>query len=221
MGYCIPSDLYSYGLPPGGLSLPARLVQDIAGSTATTILTLDGHGLGLNDPIQFRAESGGVLPTGLSSGVVYYAKPVSSSAFSVAASVDGAAKSLTPPVTNVLLVIDPPVQKWIDWAASIIDNFLPAHLVPLSRDAYGDYPAIVIAANADLAVARGLQWSGTGSVNLQDKLKATQQLLDRWAKGVPLRGQGASAQTSGNLAVTRSSSQVDPRRWDPRPGRLP
>ena len=222
MSYCDPSDLYKFGLPPGGFSLPARLVHDIAGATVTAILTLDGHGLALNDPIRFRAEGGGILPTGIIGGTVYYAIPLTSSTFSVAAASGGVARNLTPPVTSALLVRDPPEQEWCDWASAMCDSFMPAHVVPLARDSNGEYPVIVVATAADLAVCRGLQWTGTGSVNLADKLKNAQAMLDRWSKGVPLRGQGASAQVSSNLAITRSAGRVDPRGWDGgNAGRIP
>ena len=88
MGYCERSDVFRW-FPRGGVSNPARFVSAV--SAASETLTVDGHGLQLNDEVTFRAESGGTLPSPLVAGTTYYAIPVTDSTFQVSATSGGAA----------------------------------------------------------------------------------------------------------------------------------
>lgn len=129
--YCDPSDLYAHGVPRGAFPNPGRDVESVD-ATANT-LTLGEHGYALNDPVSFRAEAGGSLPAPLAAGTTYYAIPDTGDTFSVAATEDGSAVNLTS-AGERFVVIDPlPIGAAITWASQIIDDMLPAHVVPIDR----------------------------------------------------------------------------------------
>jgi|SRR5579859_1216043 len=62
---------------------------DCVGVTTTNIFTAPGHSLSVNDPIEFVAAPGGVLPGGISVGTIYYVKTVSGDTFTVSATSAG------------------------------------------------------------------------------------------------------------------------------------
>jgi hypothetical protein len=209
--YCVAADLYSHGLPPGVLPNPGRLLGAV--DTGTEILTLDGHGFRADQVVLFRAEAGGSLPSPLVAGTSYYAIPLTDATFSVAASAGGSAINLTSTGSNVVVVSPLPVDEWIAWASAMVDSFIPAHVVPLSAP----FPALVVSITAELAAARGLAYTGGQSqTSIQDRIIAAQRLLDRWGRGVPIRGSAAPA--SSNLAAVATASDLDPRGWVPSGG---
>lgn len=210
--YCTTSDVYNAGIPRGTLPNPARLIASV--STATNLLTLDGHGLSLGQAIQFRTETG-ALPTPIVEGSTYYALPSSDSAFAISATQSGQAIDLTSAGSDVWLIVPLPFDEWISWASAIVESFLPAHLVPLSAP----YPPIVVSVTADLAASRGLTYVGGTQVDIQARLTNAQKLLDKWANGQPIRG--AIVPPSANLAYSRSGHRADPRGWDRGTGRIP
>lgn len=211
--YCTAADLYTSGLPRGGLPNPGRLVAAVDASS--NILTLDGHGFAADDELVFRAEDGGSLPGGISAGTTYYAKPLTDATFQVAATAVGAAIDLSSTGSSVVVVVQLPIESAIRWASAMVDSFLPAHLVPMTAP----YNELVVATAADLAVARLLAYTGQASTQIADKLAAAQKLLERWAKNFPIRGVNAPA--SAQLAVAGSSTSSDPRGWAPSGGTLP
>lgn len=212
--YCQPADLYDYGLPRGALPNPGRLIESVDANTE--ILTLDGHGFRADAELVFRAEDGGALPTPLVAGTTYYAIPLTDSTFSVAATPAGAAIDLTTSGSLVLVVTPLPFDAAIDWASQMVDDFLPAHVAPL----VAPFPPTIVAVTADLAATRLLAYTGgAGREEIATKLAAAQKLLDRWAKGIPLRG--SSPPPAANLAAVATVSAADPRGWVPEGGTLP
>lgn len=211
--YCTEGDLYKSGLPRGGLPNPGRLISAI--NATTNLFTLDGHGFVADDVLVFRAEDGGSMPSPLVAGTSYYAKPVTDSTFQVAAAGGGAAIDLSTAGASVVVTIDLDLDAAIEWASALIEDFVPAHLVPLSAP----YPTIVIATTADLAVARLLAGTAQAQAQIADKIAAAQKLLERWAKSYPIRG--ANAPASANLAQGSSEAGSDPRGYFRAGGGIP
>lgn len=203
--YCEQSDLYSYGLPRGGLSNPARLVDRTSASADT--FTLDQHALSDGDPVQFRAESGGTLPDPIVEGTEYFAIYVNDNVFQVSATLGGAAVTLTTAGEDVLVTANLPIAAAIDWASELINDMLPAHIVPLTAP----YPAMITMVCAQLAAGKLMANQGNGPTDLAETVKYAQARLERWGKGVPIRG--TNAPDRHNLAVAASAAYKDSRGW--------
>jgi hypothetical protein len=186
-------------------------------SASTEILTLDGHGLTTNDPVTFRAESGGSLPTGLSAGTTYYAIRLTDSTFQVSATVDGSAVNLTTAGSNIFLVRSIPWATAISWASALVDDMVRGHATPISTP----YPQLVVEVAAELASDWLRTWCGVRSVQLADRIVWAQGVLDRWVKTQPIHGTNAPA--SGNTAVRASTTATDVRGWvrDGEQGNIP
>jgi hypothetical protein len=210
--YCSPDDLWDFGVPRGGIPNPGRLAADPPASASTNAVELDGHGFAEGDPVSFRAEGGGSLPSPLVAGTTYYAKPTSESYFQVAASPGGAAIDLTTAGSGVVVNAPLPIDAAIEFASALIDDMLPAHAVPLVEP----YPPIITMTCAELAAAKLAARSGAASVSLTVMADAARKRLERWATGVPVRGTGTSAQTPTNLAQSVTAPALDSRgyrRW--------
>jgi hypothetical protein len=206
--YCEPADLYSYGLPRGAVPNPGRNVASV--NASANALTLDEHGFATDDPVTFRAQSGGSLPAPLVEGTTYYAIVVDDARFSVAASEGGAAIDLTSAGSRVLVISRLPREAAIRWASAIIDQSLPAHAVPLTAP----YPEIVVATCAELAAGKLAGYSGAGAKSLADMIAAANARIAKWAKGVPLRGENTSHQTPTNQAAVAVVPFTDSRGWN-------
>lgn len=206
MAYCDPADLYAYGMPRGAAPSPGRLAGSV--STAENWIELEGHCLALNDRVYFRAESGGSLPSPLAAGTPYYAIPVTESHFRVSASAGGSLVDLISTGARVLVVAPLSADAAISWADRIIDDMLPAHAVPVPSPV----PPIVRMTSAELACGKLLALAGTASRTLAEVVDSAQKRLERWAKGVPIRGTNApvSAQLS---AASAAAAATDSRGW--------
>lgn len=205
--YCEARDVYAHGLPRGAVPNPARLAESV--SSSADAITLSEHGFSLNDPVSFRAEAGGLLPAPLAEGTTYYAVPLDDSRFSVAATEDGAAIDLTTAGANVLVMAPLPMASAITWASHIIDDMLPAHVVPLDVDAI---PEIVRMTCAELAAGKLARYSGAESKPLMEIVDAATKRLERWGKGVPIRG--AVEPPHANLAASTTAPYRDRRGWN-------
>lgn len=206
--YCTAADLHPHGVPRGALSNPGRLAASV--STAQATIELDEHGLALNDLVLFRAEAGGSLPSPLTAGVEYYAIPVGDSHFSVAVVAGGPAIALT--TTGSRLIVIPKITKAaaIQWASAVIDDMLPAHVVPI----VAPVPDVVRMTCAELAAFKLLSLSGGASRTLTQIYDFAKKRLDRWASGVAIRG--TNQPKPSGLAVSASSTysaRTDPRGW--------
>jgi hypothetical protein len=209
MGYCDEADVYAHGLQAGSVPSPARLVVQGADVAANTI-SLDSHGFRLDAEVMFRADQigGASLPSPLVSGVTYYAIPVTSRAFRVAASPGGAAIDLTTAGARVLVVTPVPVDAAIEWASRLLDDVLPAHVVPID---VGNVPEVVRFTCAELAGWKLAARAGTTSVSLSAIYDAARKRLDRWASGVPVRG--APEAPRAGLSAISGGSRRDPLGW--------
>lgn len=207
MGYCVRSDLYSFGLPRGTIPNPGRLVLSV--DTTTNAMALGDHEFATDDPLVFRAEMGGSMPAPLVAGTRYYAIALTDGTFQVAAAQGGAAIDLTTAGSEVLVSSPLPVEESIEWGAGLIDQALVAHAVPLEAP----YPPIVVMANAELAAAKLGLFSGGTSKSLTDIMAAAQKRLETWAKGIPVRGENNAPEQRTNLAVSGTVPYDDPRGW--------
>jgi hypothetical protein len=212
--YCTEADLYDYGLPRGSLPNPGRLVADVEADTE--ILTLDGHGFRTDSELLLRAEAGGSLPSPLVAGTTYYAIVLTSSTFQLSATAGGSAINLTSAGSNIVVTVGLPFTTVIQWASATVDDFLVGHEVPLTAP----YPLTVVNATAQLAITKlEAQTQGLDRQVILDKLEQVQMMLQRWAKGIPVRGNVVP--TSANLAIVSTVSGTDPRGWVPTGGTLP
>ncbi len=209
MNYADPADLYAYGLPRGAAPNQGRPLA--AANTSANTLTLDVHGFALNDPITFRVEGGGTIPAPLVEGTTYFAKPVSESTFQVAAAADGAAIDISAAGTpnRVLAMAALPIDACLQWASRLIDDMLPAHVVPLESPV----PEIVRIACAELAAGKLLTLQGTASASSSAMVAETRKHLERWARGVPIRGDGAQQSAGAAASVSIASAAADSRGW--------
>jgi hypothetical protein len=211
--YCQSADLYDHGLQRSQLPNPGQHVASV--DTAADMLELDGHGLRDDAEVRFRSE-GGTLPAPLVAGTTYYAIVASDSQFQVAAAAAGTAIPLDTAGSNVLLITPPPIDASIRWASALIDDMLPAHVVPL----IAPYPELIIAVTAQLAAANLLAVTqGTGQQDLTDRLERIQRLVSKWAKGTPLRGE--IVPKAAGLSTVAAATATDPRGWIPEGGTLP
>ena len=204
--YCEDSDLYDFGIAAGSIPNPGRRIA--SADASTNALTLDQHGFALNQPVRFRAEASGVLPAPLVAGTEYYVIPLSESAFSVAAAADGAAIDLTSAGSRTLVIGRAPTAAAREWSSRLIDDMLPQHIVPL----VAPFPRIIVMTCAELAAFKLGGRVGTVSKTLTEIADAARKRLERWASGVPLRGEDAPE--PAGLAVSASVPYADPRGWN-------
>lgn len=215
--YATRSDLDDFGgLPDGALSNEGRLVSSV--STAGNTFTLDAHGFVTDEELEVRAVEGGTLPAPLTEGT-YYAIRVSDSVFRLAVIPGGVAIDLTTSGTGGVVVSKPlPIDRHLELYSRWVDDFLPAHMVPLEPDGEGKFPIVVTRLVALLAGKALLNRDGKSSEIVNQTELAAKAQLERWAKGIPIRDTGITA--SANLAVTATlSAATDPRGWGS--GRLP
>lgn len=207
MAYATRRDLYRYGLPRGGLSMPGRLVDQA--SAGSDLITLDGHGFETDDEVLVRAIDGGSIAVPLAEGVTYYAILVTDSTFKLSATPSGAPIDLTSAGENMLVATPLPVHAVLEFYSRFVDAFLPAHAVPMPSP----YDVTVVAIVAELAAKKLLMLSGQTSVALDAAEVAAKAQLERWAKGIALRS-AAPATVATNVAIVDTlGSALDPRGW--------
>lgn len=197
--YCTQSDLYAFGVQRGALANPSRLIHEIAADADA--FTLDVHGFDLNDQVIFRVQTGGTVPDPIVEGATYYAIPVDEYTFQVSATPDGAAIDLTSAGERVQVLAPMPVASAIEWASHIVEDMLPASVVPLEEP----YPPLVVATTAELAAHKLLTRTGSASKVMGEMIDDAQKRLTRWGKGVPVRGEGE--QPPANLAASSKAIQ--------------
>lgn len=204
--YCTESDIFAYALPRGSLTNPARLATSALASS--NAVSLDVHGFVLNDALTFRAEQGGSLPAPLVAGVTYYADPLNDSAFLVLAAPGGSPIDLTTDGDSVLVITPLPFDRACSWASRLLDDMLPAHVVPL----VAPYPEIIVMTAAELAGWKMAGRGGTRAAALSDIVDAAQKRITRWAAGVPVRGVNSPVPRA-NLSVSAAGSTSEAAAW--------
>lgn len=206
--YCSRGDV-TKRLPIGTATSPGGMTaSSLASSDA---LTLDGHGLETDDTVTVRALEGGTLPTPLDASTTYYAIRVDHATFKLAASAGGSAVNLTTNGTDVFVVREPDYDTWIEFYSRWADSFLPQHLVPMGVDE-AVHP-LVRGIVADLTAKRVLNVAGQDSAVLNTAELAAKAQLERFAKGIPLRGASTTASANRAIVSTYSGTTTDPRGW--------
>lgn len=202
--YCAVSKLYDYGLPRGSLANPGRIAASV--DSVADSIELDQHGFSDGDRVRFRAEANGSLPTGLSAGVDYYALPLTESTFSVSLTDGGGAVDLSSTGARVKVIAPLPLDAAISWASRLVDDMLPAALVPLALPV----PPIVEMTTAELAIWKISTRGGSVPKSLGEVFDFAKKRLERWAMGVPIRGENAPEPAGLAASLPRS----DPSGWD-------
>lgn len=203
MSYCVAGDLHAFGLPRGATPNPGRTLH----SAASNVCTLDQHGFATDDAILFAPGGDTTLPAGLAVGTTYYARRLSEHTFAVQATSGGSTITFTDADDPIVVVAPLDVDSAIAWADALIDDMLPAHVVPID----GDVPAIVRMTSAELAAGKLSAVMGCASKSLAETVDQAQRRLERWSKGVPLRG--PDAPEAASLAISATASATDPRGW--------
>jgi hypothetical protein len=171
-------------------------------------ITLDEHGFSDGDELSFRPDGvDGVLPAPLTDGTTYYAIAVDDARFSVATSSGGSAIDLTTAGERVHVIERIPYDSTIAWASRVVDDHLPAHIVPLVEP----YPEIIRMTTAELAATKLMGRQGSVQKSLSDVLTLAQTRIERWARGVPVRGPNTPARA--NLAASASAPYLDRSGW--------
>jgi hypothetical protein len=206
--YATASDLYTYALRRGVLSNPGREVE--SSSASTNVITLDQHLFETNDEVTLRAAEGGTLSAPLVEGTVYYVVRLTDSTFSVAATSGGAAINLTTDGVSMMVKAELPVAALLEAYSRFVDDFIPAHLVPLDSP----YPVTIVRIVCELTAAKLLSLAGQSSVSMTEAEVGAKAQLERWSKGVPIRD--ATVTASANRAIVSTlASTADPRGWAP------
>lgn len=203
--YCEAADVYDFGVPRGSIPNAGRLVSST--SAGTDAFELDEHGFADDDPVIFRAEASGSLPSPIVAGTTYYALVLDAHRFAVAAVAGGVAIDLTTAGSRVLVLAPLPIDAAISWASRVIDDMLPAHVVPLTAP----YPEIVRMTCAELAAGKLAARSGTTSSSLASILEGAMKRVERWARTIPIRG--TNAPKSAGLACAVAVATRDPGGW--------
>lgn len=217
MPYCSFSDLPAYGAPRGSTPNPGRVLVTAAGNTCT----LDQHGFETGDEILFTPAGDGVMPSGLSAGVSYYAERVTDHTFKVRATPGGASIVFTDAVDPLVAVAPLNRAAAIEWADRLIDDMVPGQAVPFDDTTlYPDgVPAIIKITSAELAAGKLLALVGSASRSLAETIDLAHKRLERWSKGVPVRGTPADSRANQAAAANPATSALlatcesDPRGW--------
>jgi len=193
-------------LPAGELTGSSRLAM--AATASTDAITLDGHGLETGDPVTVRALEGATLPSPLVEGTVYYAIRLTGATFKLAASAGDSPIDIATNSSSVVVLKEPPFDDVIEFYSRWADALLPAHVAPLTEPIHPTVKGIV----AELSAKKLLNLDGKASETLDRAEITAKAMLERFAKGTPLRGAAATAPS--NLAVTTTmGAAADPRGW--------
>ncbi len=205
--YCSVSDLFSYGFQPGSIPNPARQVYSVV--PGSDVLVADNHGLSDGDAVTFRVDSiGGSLPSPLVAGTTYYVTRITDSRFAVSATSGGALIDLTTAGENALVATEINYLAAIVFASELINNSLPGHIVPIDESAI---PEIVRMTAAELAVGKLMSKYGASPTTLSASVDAAQKRLERWAKGVPVRG--VNSPPRAQLSRSATAPYADLKGW--------
>ncbi len=205
--YATARDLYTYALRRGVLVNDGRLCASAVASTDT--LELDGHLFETDDAVTLRVTDGGTMPAPLVAGTVYYVIRLTDATFKLAATAGGTAINLSIDGVNVVVKAELPIAELLEAYSRFVDDFIPAHLVPMTAP----YPVTVVRIVCELTAAKLLSLSGQASTTMAETELAAKAQLERWAKGLPIRDASASPSASGAVSSSLSTTAPDPRGW--------
>lgn len=209
MPYCTPADLHSFGVPRGATPNPGRHLA----SALSNICTLDVHGFATGDEIMFRPAGAGVMPAGLATGVTYYAQAETEHTFKVRSTPSGAALTFSNAVDTLMVIAPLNIAAAISWADRMIDDMAAGQAVPFDDVALypAGVPAIIKMTAAELAAYKLLASSGSASRSLAEIADLAFKRIERWAKGLPVRG--TPDESRANVAAAAAAPYVDRRGW--------
>lgn len=216
MAYSTAADMVAFGAPRGATPNPGRHLASAVSSTCV----LDQHDFQTGDAILFTPAGDGAMPAGLSAGVTYYAERTSEHSFKVRATAGGASITWTDAEDPLMVVAPLDRDSFIEWADRMIDEMVPGQAVPFDDVAlYPDgVPAVIRMTSAELASGKMLAQSGSASRSLADTVDAAGKRLERWAKGLPVRGTPDATRTNlpvsaAPVTAANATAQSDPRGW--------
>lgn len=194
-------------LPIGGIITPGGVIAS-ANATSDT-LEYDGHGFETDTPVTVRVvdATDATLPSPLVDGTTYYAIRISNSRFKLSLTAGGAAIDLTTDGREIVVTREPDFDRAIAFYSSWAYGLLPAHAVPLEEP----IDPLVVGVVARCAAAHVMNINGQHSELVEKAEIAGRAILERYAKGLPLRAQ-PGARTNKSV-VPRTSSSTDPRGW--------
>jgi len=102
-----------------------------------------------------------------------------------------------------------PFAAAIAFGKALIDDMLPAHLVPLTAP----YPPIIVMTNAELAIGKLTGSTGNGSKSIGAMVDEARKRLAEWAKGKPLRGENVPPPANLATAAVATAPCRDDRGW--------
>lgn len=209
MPYCSPADLHAHALPRGATPNPGRALA----SAVDSVCTLDQHGFATGDEILFRPTGDGAMPAGLALGTTYYAQYETEHTFRVRETAGGAAITFTDADDPIMVIAPLNRGAAIEWADRLLDDMIPGQAVPFDDVAlYPEgVPPIIRMTSAELAAGKLLAMTGAASRPLADIVDAAIKRVERWAKGLPVRG--TPAETRTNLAAVATVPVYDSRGW--------
>jgi hypothetical protein len=203
------------GIADGDLANPGQLVASALASTDT--LEWAGHGLQTGNAVLVRATEGGTLSSPLVAGTTYYAIRVTADTFKLATSsanaTAGTAIDLTTNGVSMVVTKPLPITRYLEVYSRWVDDCLPAHLVPLTTTVDGSYPILVVRVVCQLAGKALLVRAGKDSKLISDGEVEAKAILERWAKGIPLRDTRATTRTNLAITSTARGETTDPRGW--------
>lgn len=206
--YATRADVYKYGLPRGLLGMPARELASVVATTDT--FELDGHGFETDDAVILRAFEGGTMAAPLVAGTTYYVIRLSDSTFKVAAAPAGAAINISADGVTMLVASPLPFDDVLEFYSRWLDDFVPAHAVPLTAP----YPVVVVATVAELAGKKLAFLAGHSSEAVDAYEASAAKRLERWAAGIPIRDARATTEhTNKAVSSVINTIHADPRGW--------
>jgi hypothetical protein len=181
------------------LGSPGRLVASV--DLAMGMFELDGHGFEEFDKLVFRAASGGMLPTPIQSGRVYYALRISESRFQVAASASAVALTFSGTAKLVSVATELPFEDVFDFYSRFVDSAAASHSTPFAEP----YPTIITATVAELSARKLQLLAGHTSEAVKEYEIQARALIREWSKGAaPVRDTTKSDSTNLSIVAKRS-----------------
>jgi hypothetical protein len=178
----------------------------VASATLPSTVRLADHGYATNDIVRVIALPGGVLPSGLVDTSDYYAIRLDGDRLQFAAALSGPAVALGTTGTNpwgCYATNDAVALAAIEWCSRLIDQRIPAHVVPFAS---ATLPYLLrgicakLACRELLARLRRVSAAGPGGVAIVEaQAERAERELDRMISGIPVRDAAATA--PANLSV--------------------
>lgn len=185
--------------------MPGRLV--VSSLAADDTLTLDGHGFETDDVVYVRAAEGGTLSAPLAEGTAYYVIRLNDSAFKLSSSEGGAAINLSTNGESMVVSTALPVDDVLEYYSRFVDDYVPAHAVPLEAP----YPVTIVATVAELAAKKLMSIAGQTSAAVSEAEERATKRLERWAAGVPIRDAAVTTAATNKAVTSTLVGGTDPR----------